>query len=59
METSGRTGKDLLPVPGTRGRASEVLGGKRSISKEQAEKLASVFTVDLFIKGSAAYSAFC
>ncbi len=51
METSGRTAKDLLPVLGTRGRVSEVLNGKRSISKEQAKKLASLFkvTVDLFI----------
>src|ERR1019366_3761698 len=51
METSGRTAKDLLPVFGTRGRVSEVLSGKRSISKGQAKKLASVFkvTVDLFI----------
>ena len=51
METSGRTPKDLLPVLGTRGRVSEILSGKRSISKEQAKKLASVFkvTVDLFI----------
>jgi len=51
METSGRTNKDLLPVFGTRGRVSEVLSGKRSISKEQAKKLASVFkvAVDLFI----------
>jgi HTH-type transcriptional regulator/antitoxin HigA len=51
METSGRTAKDLLPVLGTRGRVSEVLSGKRSISKEQAKKLASVFQVaaDLFI----------
>lgn len=51
METSGRTAKDLLPVLGTRGRVSEILSGKRSISKEQAKKLASVFSVaaDLFI----------
>ena len=51
METSGRTTKDLLAVFGTRGRASEALSGKRSISKEQAKKLASLFkvTVDLFI----------
>jgi HTH-type transcriptional regulator/antitoxin HigA len=51
METSGRTAKDLLPVLGTRGRFSEVFSGKRSISKEQAKKLASVFkvAVDLFI----------
>ncbi len=51
METSGRTAKDLLPVFGTRGRVSEVLNGRRSISKEQARKLASLFRVkvDLFI----------
>lgn len=51
METGGRTAKDLLPVLGTRGRVSEVLNGKRSISKEQAKKLASLFkvAVDLFI----------
>jgi len=51
MGTSGRTAKDLLPVFGTRGRVSEVLSGKRSISKEQAKGLASLFkvAVDLFI----------
>jgi HTH-type transcriptional regulator / antitoxin HigA len=51
METSGRTAKDLLPVFGTRGRLSEILNGKRSISKEQAKKLAAFFkvTADLFI----------
>ena len=45
METSGRTAKDLLPVFGTRGRVSEILNGKRSISKEQAKKLALLFRV--------------
>ena len=51
METSGRTARDLLPVLGTRGRVSEILSGKRAISKAQAKKLAPVFkvTVDLFI----------
>ena len=51
MGTSGRTAKDLLPVFGTRGRVSEILNGKRSISKEQAKKLAALFRVsaDLFI----------
>ena len=51
METSGRSTRDLLPVFGTRGRISEVLSRKRSISKQQAKKLASLFrvTVDLFI----------
>jgi len=51
MQSSGRTAKDLLPVFGTRGRVSEVLSGKRSISKEQAKKLAAFFnvSVDLFV----------
>ena len=51
VETSGRPTKDLLPIFGTRGRVSEVLNGKRSISKEQARKLAAFFkvTADLFI----------
>jgi HTH-type transcriptional regulator/antitoxin HigA len=51
METSGRTTKDLLPIFAMRGRFSEVLNGKRSISKEQAKKLATFFkvTADLFI----------
>ena len=51
METSGAKAKDLLPVFGTRGRVSEVLSGKRAISKEQAKKLAAFFkvTADLFI----------
>lgn len=51
METSGKTTKDLVPIFATRGRLSEVLHGKRSISKEQAKKLAGFFKVnaDLFI----------
>ena len=51
MGMSGRTARDLLPVFGTRGRVSEILNGKRSISKEQAKKLAALFRVsaDLFI----------
>ena len=51
METSRRAASDLLSVFGTRGRVSEVLNGKRSISKEQARKLAALFkvSVDLFI----------
>src|ERR1035437_5855889 len=43
MGTSGRTAKDLLPGLGTRGRVSEVLNGKRSISKEQEKKQATVY----------------
>jgi HTH-type transcriptional regulator / antitoxin HigA len=51
LQTSGRTRQDLLPIFGTRGRISEVLNGKRAISKEQAKKLAALFKVsaDLFI----------
>ena len=42
---------DLWPVIGSRSRVSEILTGKRSISKEQAKKLAEFFRVraDLFI----------
>jgi HTH-type transcriptional regulator/antitoxin HigA len=38
-------------LPPVRGRVSELLNGKRSISKERAKKLASLFKVsaDLFI----------
>ena len=43
METSGRTARELLPIFGTRGRVSEVISGKRSISKDQAKKLAEFF----------------
>jgi antitoxin component HigA of HigAB toxin-antitoxin module len=51
MEASGKTTKDLVPIFATRGRLSEVLHGKRSISKEHAKKLAGFFkvTADLFI----------
>jgi HTH-type transcriptional regulator/antitoxin HigA len=51
MESSGLSAKDLLPVFGTRGRVSEALSGKRSISKEQAKRLALIFkvSVDIFI----------
>ncbi len=42
---------DLLPIFGSKGRVSEVVNGKRDISKEQAKKLAAFFHVsaDLFI----------
>src|SRR5260370_2237657 len=41
----------LWPVIGSKGRVSEILSGKRSISKEQAKKLAEFFRVrvDLFL----------
>jgi HTH-type transcriptional regulator/antitoxin HigA len=42
---------DLWPVIGSKGRVSEILAGKRSISKEQAKKLAEFLSVraDLFL----------
>ena len=42
---------DLWPVLGSKGRVSEILSGKRAISKAQAKKLAAFFHVplDLFI----------
>lgn len=36
---------DLAPVIGSKSRLSEILAGKRSISKEQAKKLAEFFRV--------------
>ena len=36
---------DLYPVIGSKSRVSEILAGKRSISKEQAKKLAEFFHV--------------
>jgi len=41
----------LWPVIGSKGRVSEILAGKRPISKEQAKKLAAFFHVraDLFL----------
>jgi hypothetical protein len=43
--------KDIWPILGNKGAASEVLSGRRSISKAQAKRLAEFFNVpaDLFI----------
>jgi HTH-type transcriptional regulator/antitoxin HigA len=51
MEEHGLRQRDLLDVFGSRGIASEVVNGKRAISKVQAKKLAEVFRVpaDLFL----------
>jgi HTH-type transcriptional regulator / antitoxin HigA len=51
LEQRGLTPKDLWPVIGSRGRVSEILAGKRPISKEQAKKFAEFFRVraDLFL----------
>ncbi len=46
----GPSPKDLWPIIGSKGRVSEILSGKRDISKEQAKTLAEFFHVrpDLF-----------
>lgn len=51
MEEHGLRRRDLLAVFGSRGIASEVVSGKRAISKAQAKKLAEVFHVpaDIFL----------
>jgi HTH-type transcriptional regulator/antitoxin HigA len=43
MENRGLKQKDLLPIFGSKGIASEVINGKRAISKEQAKKLGEFF----------------
>ena len=51
LQQKGLMPKDLWTVLGSKSRASEILSGKRSISKDQAKKLASFFKVsaDLFL----------
>jgi HTH-type transcriptional regulator/antitoxin HigA len=51
MEEHGLRQRDLLDVFGSRGTASEVVSGKRAISKAQAKKIAGIFHVpaDLFL----------
>jgi HTH-type transcriptional regulator / antitoxin HigA len=51
MEDRGLKHKDVWPVLGNKGAATEVLSGRRSISKAQAKRLAEFFRVpvDLFI----------
>jgi HTH-type transcriptional regulator/antitoxin HigA len=51
MEDRELKQKDLLPIFGSTGITSEVVNGKRSISKAQAKKLAEYFkvSVELFI----------
>lgn len=51
MEERGLRQRDLLDVFGSRGIASEVVSGKRAISKAQAKKLSGIFHVpaDLFL----------
>lgn len=51
MEARGLTHKDIWPLFGSKGVASEVLNGKRAVSKTQAKKLAQFFhlSAELFI----------
>ena len=51
MEEEGIKQKDLLPIFKSNGIASEVVNGKRSISKAQAKTLAEYFnvSVELFL----------
>ncbi len=51
MEERGLKHKDIWPVLGNKGAATEVLNGRRSISKAQAKRLAEFFhvPVELFI----------
>lgn len=51
LEEKGLKASDLTSMIGSEGRVSEMLVGKRSISKEQAKSLAAFFhvPVDLFI----------
>lgn len=45
MEERGLKHKDIWPVLGNKGAATEVLKGRRSISKAQAKRLAEFFAV--------------
>lgn len=51
MEERGLKHKDIWPVLGNKGAATEVLSGRRSISMAQAKRLSEFFRVpiDLFI----------
>ena len=45
LQQRGLSQKDLWPVVGSKSRVSEILAGKRSITKEQARNLAEFFHV--------------
>lgn len=51
LEQRGLAPKDLWPVVGSKSRVSEILSGKREMTKEQAKRLAEFFHVgvELFI----------
>ena len=45
LEESGKRQADLVPIFGSRSRASDAVNGKRAISKEQAKRLGEYFRV--------------
>jgi HTH-type transcriptional regulator / antitoxin HigA len=45
LEQRGLSPSDLWPVLGSKGRVSELLSGKRGVSKDQAKKLGEFFHV--------------
>jgi HTH-type transcriptional regulator/antitoxin HigA len=47
MEDRGLKHKDIWPVLGNKGAATEILAGRRSISKTQAKRMAEFFRVPL------------
>jgi HTH-type transcriptional regulator/antitoxin HigA len=51
MDDRGLKHKDIWPVLANKGGATEILNGRRSISKAQAERLAEFFRdpIDLFV----------
>ena len=51
LEEKGLKQSDLGPIVGSKSRVSEIIAGKRSISKDQAKNLAAFFhvPVELFI----------
>ena len=51
MQDRGLTHKDIWPVLGNKGATTEILAGRRSISKAQAKRLSAFFRVpaDLFL----------
>lgn len=57
MEEHGLRQRDLLEVFGSRGIASEVVNGKRDISKAQAKRLAGLFRVPAQLSATSASRA--
>lgn len=45
LEESGQRQADLVPIFGSRSRASDAVNGKRTISKEQAKRLGEYFRI--------------